>query len=230
MAGLFAAASSAHVLGIEPMDALARPAAMEMERQLAAGSSLRAIEISGDPSSSDCSQKPYAAVAQIETTAIEGSAGWSFDAGLVLLDCAGWNVDEWHEQLSLDHPPTSADAEKLGINLLLRLRTWMYAKPVLADTLFSKGLAYRPHAAPTYFYTLFKTSDGEMRAFVRPGGPAYEAGMRTNDIVEKIDGRWWWEYGTYQAEQRAYDGKPHAFELKRGKTTLVVRLGEPFRT
>lgn len=229
MAGLFAQASSSHVLGIEPMDELARPAAMEMQRQLAAGKSLRAIEVSGDPSTSDCRDKPYAAVAQIETTVIHGSAGWNFDAGLLLLDCAGWNVDEWHEQLELAHPPDAADAEKLGINLLLRLHTWMYSEPALAETLFSRGLAYEPHGPPTYLYTLFKTSDGEMRAFVRPGGPAYDAGMRTNDIVEKIDDRWWWEYGTYQAEQRAYDGQVHSFELKRGKSTLVVRLGEPFR-
>jgi len=67
-----------------------------------------------------------------------------------------------------------------------------------------------------------------MRAYVRPGGPAYAAGLRTNDIIEKLDGKFWWEYGTYQTEQRAYDGKPHTFEIKRGKETLTIRLGDPF--
>jgi len=37
-----------------------------------------------------------------------------------------------------------------------------------------------------------------MRALVRAGGPAWIAGLRTGDIVDKVDGRYWWEYGTYQ--------------------------------
>ncbi len=93
---------------------------------------------------------------------------------------------------------------------------------------FSEGLAYDPRSGPTYFYSLFKTVDGQMRAYVRPGGPAYAAGMRTNDIVEKLDGKYWWEYGTFQSEARAYDGLPHTFEIQRGKTALSITLGAPF--
>ncbi|MGH7661842.1 MAG: PDZ domain-containing protein, partial [Vulcanimicrobiaceae bacterium] len=127
----------------------------------------------------------------------------------------------------LSRAPAAADAQKLGINLLLRLHTWMTSQPAIANTLFSRGLAYEPKSEkPAYFYRLFKTSDGNLRAYVRPGGPAYDAGLRTNDIVEKIDGRWWWEYGTYPSERLPYDGKTHDFELKRGKQSLIVRLGE----
>ena len=67
-----------------------------------------------------------------------------------------------------------------------------------------------------------------MRAFVRAGGPAYVSGLRTNDVVDKLDGKFWWEYGTYQTQLRAYDGKPHSFEVERGGRTLELQLGEPF--
>ena len=68
-----------------------------------------------------------------------------------------------------------------------------------------------------------------MRTIARPGGPAYAAGMRSNEIVDKIDERFWWEYGTYQSQLRAYDGKPHSFEVQRGRGTTHIQLGEPFR-
>ena len=67
-----------------------------------------------------------------------------------------------------------------------------------------------------------------MRTYVRAGGPAYVSGMRTNDIVDKLDGRYWWEYGTYQTQARAYDGRPHVFELDRAGKTIEVKLAEPF--
>ncbi|HEY9180368.1 MAG TPA: hypothetical protein VIO32_06580, partial [Candidatus Baltobacteraceae bacterium] len=91
-----------------------------------------------------------------------------------------------------------------------------------------QGLAYAAGDPPAYYYALFKTVDGNMRTYVRAGGPAYAAGMRTNDIVDKLDGQFWWEYGTYQTQARAYDGKPHAFELQRGNSTIDIQLGEPF--
>jgi hypothetical protein len=228
-AGLFAPAAASGVLGIEPLDGPANAVATEIVRQLSVEQGPRPIAVSGDPSTSDCSAKPYAAVAQIETTAVQGSAGWSLDAGMLLEDCAGWSVDEFHEMQSLSHAPTDADAEKLGINLLIRLHMWMSSEPVLAHTLFSCGLAYEPNSRkPAYFYRLFKTSDGNLRAYVRPGGPAYDAGLRTNDIVEKIDDRWWWEYGTYPSERLAFDGRPHNFDLKRGTQSLHVQLGAAF--
>ncbi len=69
------------------------------------------------------------------------------------------------------------------------------------------------HPAPTYFYVLFKPADGYMRALVRPGGPAYEAGLRTGDVIDKLDGRFWWEYGTYQT--RAARVRRPAAQLRR---------------
>ena len=94
--------------------------------------------------------------------------------------------------------------------------------------LFSRGVASAPGDPPTYFYALFKTVDGNMRAYVRGGGPAYAAGLRSGDVVNKIDGKFWWEYGTFQTQLRAYDGKPHSFEVERGSKTLDVQLGAPF--
>ncbi|MGH7661987.1 MAG: hypothetical protein ACRENA_13875, partial [Vulcanimicrobiaceae bacterium] len=124
-AGLFAPPAASGVLGIEPLDALAKPAATEIFRQLSAEHGLRPLEIDGDPSTSDCTAKPYAAVAQIETTTERGSGGWSFDVGMLLVDCAGWSVDEFHETQTLSRAPAAAEAQKLGINLLLLLHTWM---------------------------------------------------------------------------------------------------------
>jgi S1-C subfamily serine protease len=108
----------------------------------------------------------------------------------------------------------------------------MHDHPEIAANLFGRGLAYDPATGPTYFYTLFKPSDGYMRALVRPGGPAYTAGLRTGDVIDKLDGRYWWEYGTYQTELRAYDGKPHTYDIERGGIggpPLHVELGAPFR-
>ena len=62
----------------------------------------------------------------------------------------------------------------------------------------------------------------------RVGGPAYAAGLRTNDIVEKLDGKFWWEYGTYQTQQRAYDGKPHTFDISRGTEKKSIALGQAY--
>jgi hypothetical protein len=67
-----------------------------------------------------------------------------------------------------------------------------------------------------------------MRAFVRAGGGAFAAGMRTNDIVEKLDGKYWWEYGTFQTQARAYDGQPHRFLVRRGARELEIVLARPF--
>jgi hypothetical protein len=53
--------------------------------------------------------------------------------------------------------------------------------------------------------------------------------MRTNDIVDKVDGRYWWEYGTYQTQLKAYDGKPHTFDVTRGdRHDIHVALGAPY--
>jgi hypothetical protein len=44
----------------------------------------------------------------------------------------------------------------------------------------------------------------------------------------EVDGREWWDYGTYPTEQFAYDRKPHAFTIVRNGTTTNVALAAPF--
>jgi hypothetical protein len=66
---------------------------------------------------------------------------------------------------------------------------------------------------------------------VRAGGPAWQAGLRTGDVIDKLDDRFWWEYGTYQTQQRAFDGRPHSFDVERGGVggpAAHVQLGDPF--
>jgi len=174
----------------------------------------RIADASGDPAASDCAHKSYVAALHIVLDADE--------VGVELADCAGWPVDEWYA-------PRTGDVREDALAVLLQLRTWMVEHPELARSLFGEGLAYESRDGPTYFYSLFKTVDGEMRAYVRPGGPAYVAGLRTNDIVEKLDGKYWWEYGTFQTQARAYDGLPHTFDIIRGTANLTITLGEPFR-
>ncbi|HTV73543.1 MAG TPA: hypothetical protein VME66_07565, partial [Candidatus Acidoferrales bacterium] len=231
--GLYAPASAAHTLAIESMDpTLSVFAAHAIERQIAGGwSDYHLTPLVGDPAASDCATKPYVAVLRLSTTVYH----WTYqpdqiDLGLELLDCAGWPVDQWHEQGTLTHDAQAQQnlLEDLGMAALLRLRTWMYEEPTQAQNLLTRGLAYDPANGPTYLYTLFKTDDGQMRAYVRPGGPAYRAGLRTNDIISKLDGKFWWEYGTFQTQSRAYDGMPHVFEVTRGSQSLTITLGAPF--
>ncbi|MBC5799172.1 MAG: hypothetical protein GIX03_13930 [Candidatus Eremiobacteraeota bacterium] len=174
----------------------------------------RTVDASGDPAASDCAHKTYVAALRVVLDADE--------VGLELADCAGWPVDQWYV-------PRSDDVRHDALAALFELRTWMVDNPGLARGLFSDGLAYEPRAGPTYYYSLFKTVDGEMRAYVRPGGPAYVAGLRTNDIIEKLDGKYWWEYGTFETQARAYDGLPHTFDIIRGAANQTVTLGKPFR-
>ena len=101
-------------------------------------------------------------------------------------------------------------------------------EPVRSRSLFERGVAAAPGDKPTYFYSLFKTPDGNMRAYVRAGGPAYAAGVRSGEIVEKIDGLDWWQYGTFRTQQMAYDGKPHALELLVAGKPVEVSLAAPF--
>jgi hypothetical protein len=214
--GLFAPPAARDTIAISPAhDDASRRAAAEIARQIGEGwSGYATVPYDGNPGDGDCAAKRFAAVLGIEA--------FPQEVGLTLVDCAGWPVDQWYV-------PRSDDVRADALAALLRLRTWMVEKPVLARELFDDGLAYDPSTAtPTYFYSLFKTGDGQMRAYVRPGGPAYAAGLRTNDIVEKLDGKYWWEYGTFQTQARAYDGKPHVFVIMRGKVESTVALGAPF--
>lgn len=166
----------------------------------------------------DCAGAPYASILRVS---VEPS-GSTNDIGLTLFDCAGWNVDQWHVQ--------GRDLAVEALADLDRLRVWMHAHPELATNVFGRGIAFDPVTArPTYFFTLFKTNDGIMRALVRTGGPAWVAGLRTGDVVDKVDGKFWWEYGTYQTQLRAYDGKPHTFDVTRGsRHDIHIALGEPY--
>jgi hypothetical protein len=188
----------------------------------------RAFASQVDPNASDCARKPYAAYVYVTASAFRLIEGTDADVGLRLEDCGGWIVAEWHDHAVFARAPTAADAQELALEGVGRLRDWVRAQPVRSRGLFERGLASAPADTPTYFYAMFKTVDGNMRAYVRAGGPAYAAGLRSGDVIDKLDGKYWWEYGTYQTQQRAYDGKPHAFEIERGGKTLEVQLGAPY--
>ncbi|MEO6835685.1 MAG: hypothetical protein ABI231_07260 [Candidatus Tumulicola sp.] len=188
----------------------------------------RAFTSRDDPNAGDCSQKAYAAYLYVTTSSFALIEGVDFDVGLRLEDCGGWIVGEWHDHGVSPRPPAEADARARALAGVSRLRAWAEAQPVRSANLFGRGLAATPEDKPTYFYAMFKTVDGNMRAYVRAGGPAYAAGLRSGDVIDKLDGKFWWEYGTFQTQLRAYDGKPHTFEVERAGQVLDVRLGEPF--
>lgn len=206
----------------------ARAAVPAVVRALNDGTS-HAFAMHAKPNSDDCSSKPYAAYVGVTSTRFTLSEGTDLDVGIQLFDCGGWEAGEWHDH-ALFASPSDADARQLALQGASRLQTWAQKNPQRWQHLLLQGLAYAAGDPPSYYYALFKTVDGNMRAYVRGGGPAYAAGMRTGDVVEKIDGNYWWEYGTYQTQARAYDGKPHSFDLQRGSAAVHVQLGEPFTT
>jgi len=123
---------------------------------------------------------------------------------------------------------TPATARALAFEGVARLRAWALAEPVRSANLFGDGVAAQPGEKPTYFYAFFKTDDGYLRAYVRAGGPAFAAGLRSGDVIDTIDGQAWWVLGTYPSERIPYDGKPHVFEVQRAGQRFDVRLGAPF--
>ncbi|MGH7709346.1 MAG: hypothetical protein ACREM6_15745 [Vulcanimicrobiaceae bacterium] len=212
---------------------LARAAAAAARRQIAKNwAGYRVGAANGEPAASDCARKDYAAVITFTSDRTQAHVGTIVDYGARLADCAGWPVDQWYDTRTYAEPPSLDDAGFQGLDLLLRMRDWMRSEPARSRPLFARGLAYDVGSKePAYYYSLFKTVDGQMRAFVRPGGPAWVAGLRTNDIVVKLDGKFWWEYGTYQTELRAHDGLPHTFVV----STVIdgpqhtIQLGDPYR-
>ncbi len=190
---------------------------------------IRAFALQTNPNDGDCTKKPYAAYVRLSSTRFSLIEGTDIDVGVKLLDCGGWEVAEFHDHAVFTQP-SSDGVRQLALQGVARLREWAAVHPQQWSHLLSQGLAYASGDPPTYFYALFKTVDGNMRAYVRGGGPAYAAGMRTNDIVNRLDGAEWWVYGTFQTQARAYDGKPHSFELGRDGKTFDVQLGEPFTT
>jgi H+/gluconate symporter-like permease len=205
------------------------------DANLARGAVLRTLDdgavhafgMQTDPNARDCARKSYAAYVEVLSTRFTLLEGIDVDVGIRLFDCGGWVVNEWHDHAAFVRPSNS-DIENLATQGAQRMQQWGAQNGERWNHLLTQGLAYAAGDAPTYYFSLFKTVDGNMRTYVRAGGPAYAAGMRTNDIVNKLDGLYWWEYGTYQTQARAYDGQPHSFELQRGKDTLNIQLGEPF--
>jgi hypothetical protein len=229
--GMTAPASVANRLAVDDDGtALGRTAADAATAGLRGVDSLRPFRYHDNPDASDCSHKPYAAYVRVVTSTFTLVEGTDLDVGLVLEDCGGWIVNEWHDHAVIAGEPGAGDATELAQQGVTRLQHWMAEAPSRASNLFERGVAMSASDSPSYFYSLFKTPDGNMRAYVRAGGPAYAAGLRTNDVIEKLDGEPWWEYGTYQTQERAYDGDPHTFEVNRDGKTVDVNLSsvEPF--
>jgi hypothetical protein len=226
--GFYASASARGIVAVDDDGSLlGRAAADEAAAALATGP-WRPLRLHEDPNASDCTHKRYAAYLWVTASTFALIEGDDVDVGLRLEDCGGWMVNEWHDHEVAPPPPSPNTARDLALQGVSRMRAWASAEPARSKNLFESGVAVRPGAPPTYFYALFTSSDGNMRAYVRAGGPAYDAGLRSGDVVEKIDGLDWWRYGTYQAQQRAYDGKAHVFEIERAGRAVEIRLAAPF--
>ncbi|HET6275148.1 MAG TPA: hypothetical protein VFE16_04320 [Candidatus Cybelea sp.] len=206
---------------------LGRAAADTVGAELAAVA-LHTFRVREDPNAADCAQKPYAAYVYVGTSTFSLSEGEDLDVGLRLQDCGGWIVSEWHDHEVVSPPPSPEEARVLAAQGVARLRAWADVNPIGSANLFTTGVASRTGDPPTYFYAFFRSADGNLRAYVRAGGPAYAAGLRSGDVVEDIDGLPWWQYGTFVSERLAYDGKPHVFSVIRGKQKIEIRLGTPF--
>lgn len=193
-----------------------------------ATTSLRPLRLHGDPNVADCASKPYAAYVHVAVTEFHLLEGEDVDAGLRLQDCGGWIVEEWHDHEVVPSSSVDRGARELALQGVARLLEWTRLQPARSRNLFRLGAAVEPADPPAYFYALFRTPDGNMRLYVRAGGPAWTAGLRSNDVVMEVDGREWWYYGTYPTEQFAYDRKQHAFTIVRNGTTTNVALGAPF--
>ncbi len=226
--GLYAPADARDVVAIDDDGTPLGRAAADAAAGALAGGSWRPLRLHEDPNADDCARKRYSAYILVESSTFHLVEGDDVDVGLRLEDCGGWIVSEWHDHEVVTPPPDAASARALALQGVARVRTWAGAEAVRSGNLFGLGLATRPGTPPTYYYAFFTSADGNMRAYVRAGGPAYVAGLRSGDVIQKIDGLDWWMYGTYQAQQRAYDGKPHVFEIRRGGRSAEVRLSAPF--
>ena len=227
-AGLFANPSSAMQVAVGSDGTPLAKIAVTSAVAALAGVPWHAFAHQESANEGDCSVKPYAAFVYVTSSTFQLIEGTDVDIGLRLEDCGGWIVDEWHDHDIVAAGATIPAAQRLAREGVARLLAWAASDPARSGALFHRGLASVPGDAPAYFYALFKTVDGNMRAYVRGGGPAYDAGLRTNDVVNTLDGRFWWMYGTYQTQLRAYDGLPHRFEVERDGRAIDVVLGAPY--
>lgn len=224
---LIAPPAANHIAVGDDATPLGRVAADDVARALASAP-LNVVRANEKPNATDCSHKPYAAYVVVKSSTFTLIQGIDVDIGLQLEDCGGWIVNEWHEHEVFSNAPNDADARGLALRDVARLQNWMQTNATEAANLLRYGLATAPGDRPSYFYALFKTVDGNMRAYVRAGGPAWDAGLRTSDVIDRLDGKFWWEYGTYQTQLRAYDGLPHRFEVTRNAHDFDIQLGAPF--
>jgi hypothetical protein len=226
--GFYAPSSARDRIGVDDDGTpLARAAADAVAAELA-NATWRTLRVHEEPNASDCTQKRYAAYVYVSASSFTLIEGDDLDIGLRLEDCGGWIVTRWHDHQVVAHSPTPLQARALAQDCMARLRAWAIADPQRSANLFERGVAARAGDKPSYFYAFFRTDDGNLRAYVRTGGPAYAAGLRSGDVIEEIDGRAWWQYGTYVSERFAYDGKPHVFQIQRDGRAVEVRLGAPF--
>ncbi|MBV9718809.1 MAG: hypothetical protein JOZ77_05790 [Candidatus Eremiobacteraeota bacterium] len=226
--GFYAPASSSGRVAIDDDGTPLAGAAAAAVSSALGGGAWRTMRLHDDPNAADCSHKQYAAYLFVSVSTFALTEGDDLDVGLRLQDCGGWIVAEWHDHAISKPPAGAAQARELALEGVERLRAWTLSEPVRSANLFANGVALRHGDQPTYFYAFFRTADGNLRAYARAGGPAYAAGLRSGDVIETIDGLEWWRYGTYASERRAYDGKPHRFEVMRAGHALVIDLGAPF--
>ncbi|TAM91341.1 hypothetical protein EPN42_04095 [bacterium] len=231
--GLFAPAAAARTVAVTPAASVdANVAAREAARAIdQTWNDLRPLSFEGDAAESDCRVKPFTADARIDAGDTPYADGLLVEVTFDLVDCAGWEVDQWTEQRLLPSGASRAEVERALRTLARRTATdadvWAHLHRQRAQRLFDEGLALLPGDPPTYLYSFYKTADGKMRVAARPGGPAWEAGARGGDVLVRLDGKFWWEYGTFQTQRRAYDGFPHTLSLERGGRTFDVHLGAP---
>ncbi|HEX3670235.1 MAG TPA: hypothetical protein VHT92_00890 [Candidatus Cybelea sp.] len=226
--GLYAPAAARNRIAVDDDGTpLGRAAADAVAAALAKGQ-WATMRVHENPNASDCAQKRYAAYVYVAATAFSLIEGDDVDVGLRLQDCGGWIVSEWHDHEIVAPPPTPVAARALALQGVDRLAYWTSTEKVRSANLFASGVAARAGDKPSYFYSFFRSDDGNLRAYVRAGGPAYAAGLRSGDVIEDIDGLPWWQYGTFQSERFAYDGKPHRFDIVRGRQTIAINLGAPF--
>lgn len=226
--GFYAPATARDRIAVDDDGTALGRAAADAAATALAGGALQTMRLHDDPNASDCAAKRYAAYVLVASSTFSLLEGTDLDIGLRLQDCGGWIVGEWHDHRVVRPPPGESDARALALDGVARMRAWAATQPVRSGNLFALGVAMRPGDAASYYYAFFKTADGNLRAFVRAGGPAYVAGMRSGDVIENIDGRPWWMLGTYQSERRPYDGKPHSFDILRAGKPVQVRLAAPF--
>ena len=227
LSGFYAPAAARDRIAVDDDGTPAGRVAADVVAAALGGGAWTTMRLHDDPNLRDCADKRYAAYLRAETSSFALIEGKDIDVGLRLQDCGGWGVNEWHDHEIVSRESSDA-IRALARQGAARLQAWALAEPARSGNLFTRGAAVVPADKPTYFYSLFTTVDGNMRLYVRAGGPAYAAGLRSGEIVEKIDGQEWWYYGTYPAEQFAYDGKPHSFEVLQGARPVVIMLGAPF--